>query len=223
MPAEARPVLRRVVLVEDHCMFREWLGQMIVREGGWEVCGESDNIRDALAVILATQPDVVIVDITLQGSSGLELIKNLRAQRMEVPVLVLSMHDEALYAERALRAGAQGYITKHEATATLTRAIRHVLAGEIYLGEKLTNAVLKRVAGRRDALALSGLEALADREIEVCRLIGKGRTTRQIATELNLGESTVESYRARIKEKLHLRNAAELATWATRWVQEIGG
>jgi len=223
MSTATKSQLHRVVLVEDHLMFREWLGQMIAREGACEVCGESDNIRDALALILATRPDIAIVDISLQGSSGLELIKSLRAQRCEVPVLVLSMHDEALYAERALRAGARGYITKHEATATLARAIRQVLAGEVYLGEKMTSAVLNRLAGRDDLLAPTGLEALADREIEVFRLIGKGRTTREIASELNLGETTVESYRARIKEKLHLRNAAELATRATQWVQEHGG
>ena len=203
-------------------MFREWLGEMLVRDGSCEICGECDNIRDALAVIRETRPDIVIVDISLRGSSGLELIKDLRAQRIDVPVLVLSMHDEALYAERALRAGARGYITKNEATATLSKAIQQVLAGHVYLGEKMTNVMLNRLAGRETTEVITGLEVLADRELEVFRLIGKGHTTREIAAQLNLGESTVETYRARIKEKLKLRNAAELSTCAAKWTQELG-
>lgn len=201
-------------------MFREWLGEMLVRTGTCEICGESDNIRDALAMIMETRPDIVIVDISLRGSSGLELIKDLRAQRLGVPVLVLSMHDEALYAERALRAGARGYITKNEATATLNHAIQRVLDGHVYLGDKMTSVVLNRLAGRKPDGTATGFEALADRELEVFRLIGKGCTTRDIAAQLSLGESTVETYRARIKEKLHIRNSAELSARAAKWVQE---
>ncbi|HET6408500.1 MAG TPA: response regulator transcription factor [Chthoniobacteraceae bacterium] len=222
MPEATSQKLHRVVLVEDHLMFREWLGEMLTR-GQCEICGESDNIRDALTVILDTRPDIVIVDISLKGSSGLELIKDLRAQKVDVPVLVLSMHDEVLYAERALRAGARGYISKNEATATLSHAIQHVLSGHVYLGEKMTSAVLDRMAGREPRSSTTGLEVLADRELEVFRLIGRGCTTREIAAQLRLGETTVETYRARIKDKLHLRNTAALATRAAQWVQETGG
>ena len=211
----------KVVLVEDHRMFREWLTQMLRRDSGCEVCGEADNIQDAQRIIHATNPDIVIVDITLKGSSGLELIKDMRAQGMETPVLVLSMHDEALYAERVLRAGARGYISKHEASSTLSKAIRHVLSGQVYLSEGMTASLLEKVSGRKPSSS-SGLELLADRELEVFQLIGKGHNGREIAQLLHLGETTVDTYRARIKEKLRLRNAAELYSRAAQWVHENG-
>jgi len=213
----------KVVLVEDHQMFREWLGQMISIGGEFEVCGETDNITDALELIKKTAPDVAIVDITLRGSSGLELIKDMKAHGLSVPVLVLSMHDEALYAERVLRAGARGYITKNEATSTLSKALHQVVSGEVYLSEKMTSLLLGRMSGQRAATALSGMEKLADRELEVFQLVGKGFNARQIAERLRLGETTIDTYRARIKEKLQLRNAAELYTRAAQWVHEHGG
>lgn len=212
----------KVVLVEDHQMFREWLTQMLGRDSGCEVCGEADNIQDAQRIIQATNPDIVIVDITLKGSSGLELIKDLRAQGLHIPVLVLSMHDEALYAERVLRAGARGYISKHEASSTLSKAIRHVLSGQVYLSEGMTATLLEKVSGRKTPSSTSGLELLADRELEVFQLIGKGHNGREIAQLLHLGETTVDTYRARIKEKLRLRNAAELYSRAAQWVHENG-
>ncbi|EDY19939.1 two component transcriptional regulator, LuxR family [Chthoniobacter flavus Ellin428] len=211
----------KVVLVEDHRMFREWLTQMLGRDSGCEVCGETDNIHDAQRIIHETKPDIVIVDITLKGSSGLELIKDMRAQGLETPVLVLSMHDEALYAERVLRAGARGYISKHEASSTLSKAIRHVLSGQVYLSEGMTASLLEKVSGRKPSTS-SGLELLADRELEVFQLIGKGHNGREIAQLLHLGETTVDTYRARIKEKLRLRNAAELYSRAAQWVHENG-
>jgi len=212
----------KVVIVEDHRMFREWLTQMLSRNSDCEVCGEADNIQDAQRLIEAVNPDIVILDITLKGSSGLELIKDLRARGLTVPVLVLSMHEETLYAERVLRAGARGYISKHEASSTLIKAIRHVLSGQVYLSERMTASLLEKVSGRKTASTNSGLELLADRELEVFQLIGKGHNGREIAQLLHLGETTVDTYRARIKEKLHLRNAAELYSRAAQWVHETG-
>ncbi len=207
-----------MVIVEDHEMFREWLAHMIVREPGLSVCGEADNITDGLRLIQSSKPDIAIIDLTLRGSSGLELIKDLKAHDLTVPVLVLSMHDESLYAERALRAGARGYISKHEASSTLTRAILHVLAGQVYLSEAMTAAMLEKVTGRRTPQAQFGIAQLADRELEVFQLVGRGHNSREIAQQLHLGESTVETYRARIKEKLGLRNAADLYQHAAKWV-----
>lgn len=212
----------KVVLVEDHQMFREWLAHLISRKPPLTVCGEADNIRDALRIIMSTLPDIVIVDITLRGSSGLELIKDLKAQGIAIPVLVLSMHDESLYAERVLRAGAKGYITKHEASSTLLNAIQQVLSGKIYLGEKMTSNLLDKMTSRRSPMAASAMDLLADRELEVFHLIGKGYNGREIAEQLHLGETTVDTYRARIKEKLKLRNAAEVYSRAAQWVQEQG-
>jgi DNA-binding NarL/FixJ family response regulator len=209
----------QVLLVEDHRMFRERLGTMLCKGGRFKICGEADNIGDAVEIVRRTKPDIAIVDVTLRGSSGLELIKNLKAEGFEIPVLVLSMHDEELYAERALRPGALGYISKHEATTTLTEAINKVLAGEVYLGGKMTAQVLKRLAGNTPSKPV-GLGALADRELEVFQMIGHGYNSRRIAERLNLGESTIETYRARIEEKLGIRDASELYARAARWVTE---
>jgi DNA-binding NarL/FixJ family response regulator len=213
----------KVVLIEDHLMFREWLGQMLAREPRFVVCGEADNIQEGLRLIEENSPDIAIVDLTLRGSSGLELIKNIKAQGLDVPVLVLSMHDEALYAERVLRAGAKGYISKSAASSTLTEAIEQVLAGKVYLGEKMTAYMLERIANPRGAGVASRIDLLADRELEVFQLIGKGFNGREIAEQLHLGETTIDTYRARIKEKLQVRNAAELYSRAAQWVQENGG
>jgi DNA-binding NarL/FixJ family response regulator len=212
-----------VVLVEDHHMFREWFAQMLTKIGSFRVAGEADNIRDAMSVIMKEQPDIAIVDITLRGgSSGLELVKDLKAQGLKVPVLVLSMHEEALYAERVLRAGAKGYITKHEASSTLAKAIQTVLAGQVYLSDKMTASLLDKVSKGGTRRASSGMELLTDRELEVFQLIGKGHNAREIAEQLHLGETTVDTYRTRIKDKLYLRNAAELYSRAAQWVQEHG-
>ncbi len=211
----------KVVLVEDHQMFREWLAHLITKRAAATVCGEADNIQDALRIIKETEPDIALVDISLKGSSGLELIKDLKAHGVPVPVLVLSMHEEGLYAERVLRAGARGYITKAEASNTLLKAIRHVLSGGIYLGESMTATILEKVTTRAGQ-TISGMALLADRELEVFQLIGKGLNGREIAERLHLGETTVDSYRARIKDKLKLRNAAELYSRAAQWVQEHG-
>jgi len=214
-----------VVIVEDHRMFREQLVRLINKTDGMKVCGEADNIRDGFALIKQLKPSIAIVDITLKGSSGLELLKDLRAQGVAVPAVVLSMHDESLYAERALRAGARGYVTKSEDSAKLLRAIRQVLNGEIYLNRSFMSRMVHRmVNGRgngRDNGGALPVDRLADRELEVFDLVGRGLTTRQIATQLGLGVTTVDTYQARIKEKLNLENAARLRIEASRWVQHV--
>lgn len=208
----------KVVIVEDHPMFRERLAQLIDKEPDMIVSGEADNIQDGFQLVVHGGATIAIVDISLKGSSGLELIKNLRSAEVEIPLLVLSMHDESLYAERALRAGANGYITKHEASSKIMTALRQVLAGEIYLGQQMTTRLLGNIAGRRRKEAAAGVERLTDRELEVFELMGRGRTSRQISAALGLGAATVETYRARIKEKLNLENAAQLQSEAARWI-----
>ena len=212
----------KVLLVEDHPMFREHLGQLINRDLGMVVCGEADNIKDAMRLVSETNPDIAIVDITLRGPSGLEFIKDVKAQGLSLNVLVLSMHDEELYAERSLRAGAKGYITKNEASSELINAIRCVMAGEVYASKKLTAKLLERMTQKRAVSELAGMETLADRELEVFHLLGRGKSTSEIAKSLNLGDSTVETYRARIKDKLRLRSAAELYLRAGQWVRDHG-
>ena len=212
----------KVMIVEDHPLFRERLALLINKEPDMEVCGEADNIRGAMETILATKPDAAVVDITLKGSSGLELLKDLKAQSIELPVLVLSMHDESLYAERAIRAGAKGYITKDEASDKVMLAIRKVMGGEIYLSEGTTTRILKNITDGKSSIDAPALSNLTDRELEVFQLIGKGKTTREIAETLNLGLTTIDTYRARIKEKLNLRNATELIHQATDWARSQG-
>ncbi len=204
-------------------MFREHLGELINRDLGMAVCGEADNNRDAMKLIKETKPDIAIVDITLRGSSGLELLKDLKAEGIDLNVLVLSMHDEELYAERALRAGARGYITKNEASSEVINAIRQVMAGEVYVSKRVTSKLLHRMTHKRSDSDLGGVSTLADRELEVFQMLGRGKNTREIAQMLHLGESTVETYRARIKEKLSLRSSADLYLRAGQWVRENGG
>ena len=175
---------------------------------------------DGLALIQRAKPSLAIVDITLKGSGGLDLLKDMRAHEIELPVLVLSMHDESLYAERALRAGAKGYITKHEASAKVMIAIRSVLRGEIYLDQQIMARIVRRIFGSGEAAAARPIDRLTDRELAVFELIGEGRTTREIGSRLHVGLTTVDTYRARIKEKLDLENAAQLHAEASRWIQE---
>ncbi len=209
----------RVVVVDDHPLFRERLSELINHELDMEVCGEAENAQQAIDLIRNTSPNLAIVDITLKGSSGLELIKSIKALPIGVPVLVLSMHDESLYAERALRSGATGYITKHESADNVLLAIRRVLAGEVYLSGTMTSVFLKSLTGGLKSVPRP-LDRLTDRELEVLELIGRGHTTRQIAETLQLGVATVDTYRARIKEKMNFQNATELQHFAIRWVRE---
>lgn len=213
--------IAKVLLVDDHPMFREHLGQLISRELGMAVCGEADNIRDALRLIQETQPDIAIVDISLRGSSGLELIKDSKAHGLDLKILVLSMHDESLYAERVLRSGARGYISKQQASSEVVRAIQCVMRGGVYASGNVTSKLLDRIAGKpRD---MGGMDSLTDRELEVFWMLGRGKKGPEIARSLSLGETTVDTYRTHIKEKLGLRSAAELYLQAGEWVREHGG
>ena len=208
------------MIVDDHPMFRERLSQLINHELDMEVCGEADDAQEGIRLIRDTSPNLAIVDITLKGSSGLELVKSIRALSIVVPVLVLTMHEESLYAERALRAGANGYITKHQATDEVLSAIRRVLTGEIYLSEKLTTSFLKSLSAVGVKRIARPLDRLTDRELQILELIGRGLTARAIAEALKLGVATVETYRARIKEKMDFRSAFELQHFAIRWVRD---
>ena len=199
-------------------MFREQLAHLIDKADDMKVCGQTDNIRDGLALITQTQPSIAIIDITLRGSSGLELLKDLRSHGIDLPALILSMHDESVYAERALRAGAKGYVTKNEASTAVLKAIRQILKGEIYLNPRFMSRMVSRITGGCD-IAIEPIQRLADRELEVFDLIGHGLTTREIASQLNLGVTTVDTYKTRIREKLNLENSARLRFEATRWVQ----
>jgi DNA-binding NarL/FixJ family response regulator len=212
---------QKVFLVDDHPLVREWLTQLIQRENDLEVCGEAEDAQEALTKIEETKPDVVVADISLKTSHGLELVKDLQARLPALPVLVLSMHDESLYAERVLRAGAKGYITKQEATKKILQAVRQVLNGQIYISEQLASRMVhKMVLGRANSQK-SPIERLTDRELEVFQLIGRGQGTRRIAAELHLGVKTIESYRARIKEKLKLEDGTQLLQQAIQWVHSL--
>lgn len=213
----------KVLLVEDHPMFREYLAILIKRDLAMSICGECDNIRDAMLIAEEARPDIAIVDLTLRGSSGLEFIKDVRSRNLPTKLLVLSMHNEELYAERAIRAGAMGYITKNEAASEVIEAIRCVMAGEIYASRRITSKLINQATKKASQTKLFGLETLADRELEVFQWVGRGKNSREIASLLGLGESTVETYRSRIKEKLQLRSAAELYLRAGEWVRENGG
>jgi DNA-binding NarL/FixJ family response regulator len=209
----------RVVIVDDHPLFRERLSELINGEPDMEVCGEAEDAQQAIGLIRDSSPDLAVVDISLKGCSGLVLIKSIRALSIGVPILVLSMQDESLYAERALRSGATGYITKDEPADNVLSAIRRVLAGEVYLSGSMTSVFLKGLTGGMKSTARP-LDRLTDRELEVLELIGRGHTTRQIAETLRLGVATVDTYRARVKEKMNLRTSTELQHFAVRWVRE---
>jgi DNA-binding NarL/FixJ family response regulator len=209
----------RIFIVDDHTMFREGLRQLIEHDPSLMVCGDAADAATAIEGIRQSNPDVVIVDITLAGSSGLDLIKSLRNDHEDLPVLVVSMHEESLYAERALRAGAMGYVMKNEPAKTVTAAIHSVLRGEMYLSRKMSSSVISKFMRGETEESMSPLEILSDRELEVFRMLGQGKGTRQIAQDLELTIPTIQSFRNRIKEKLHLKTAPELVLHAINWVQ----
>jgi DNA-binding NarL/FixJ family response regulator len=200
----------RIFIVDDHPVVRQGLALLINREADLAVCGDAEEANSALQRIESLRPHLVVVDISLNGPDGLDLLKNIRMRDATLPVLILSMLDELLYAERALRAGASGYIMKQEATEQVLVAIRRILGGEIYVSDRMANKMLHRFVGGSPALARSPVAELTDRELEVFRLIGDGHGTRQIAEELHISVKTVESYQAHIKEKLALKNGREL-------------
>ncbi len=209
----------KVLLVEDHPIVRDGLLQLLGGEDDLTVCGQVENASQALKEMAEAEPDLVIVDISLRDSSGLELIKDIKARFRKVPVLVLSMHDESLYAERALAAGAKGYVMKEEATETLLAAIRRILAGDIWVSDDVAARMLHAFVGDRTAEPVAPVERLSDRELQVFELIGHGLGTRQVAAKLHLSIRTIETYRANIKQKLHLKSATELVRHAVHWVE----
>ena len=210
---------RRVFIVDDHPLVREWLTNLINQQADLEVCGEAENATEALAGIARTRPALAVIDISLHAASGLELIKDLCIQHPSVAPLVLSMHEEQLYAERAMRAGACGYVRKRETSKNILAAIRRVLEGGIYVSEKLSNAMaLKFLKGQEAVgIAQSRVEQLSDRELEVFQLLGQGKSTSQIAEQLHISLKTVQAHCVRAKEKLGLTTAAELLREAILW------
>ena len=200
-------------------MMREGLAQLVGNESDLVVCGEAGDAHEAMAKIQLLKPDLVIADITLPGKNGLELIKDIQAQHQGLSVLIISMHDESLYAERVLRAGGRGYIMKQEGGKKLMAAIRQVLEGKIYVSEKMSAKVLELFSGRRAGSTSSPVESLTDREFEVFQLIGKGLTTLQMAQQLHVSPKTIEVHRANIKTKLNLKTAPELLRYAVRWLE----
>lgn len=215
-PSKART---RILVVDDHPMMRQGLAALINNEKDLSVCGEAESAAQAMDSIGTAKPDLVIADITLPDKSGLELIKDALAVHPGLRILVVSMHDESLYAERVLRAGGRGYIMKQEGGKRLMDGIRQVLAGQIYVSEKISKRILEIFSGQRNTSGGSPVEKLTDREFEVFQLIGEGKGTRDIAEKLHLSVKTVEVHRLHIKEKLEIKSAGELIRFAVRWVE----
>jgi len=214
--SKCRP--KKVLLVDDHPIVRQGIKMLIDHEKDLEVCGEAQSAPQALQIARQTQPDIALVDLSLKDSSGLELIKDLRIHLPDLLILVLSMRDESFYAERVLRAGARGYITKEQASERVIEGIRKVLAGQVYLSDKISSHILSRLVGGKPSVG-STIQKLTDRELAIFEMIGRGMPTRDIANSLHLSVKTVESHREHIKEKLTLENASDLLKHAILWVQ----
>jgi DNA-binding NarL/FixJ family response regulator len=211
---------KQIFIVDDHAMFRDGLRQLIDREADLAVCGDAAEATEALENIGKSAPDLVIVDISLSGKSGIDLTKAIKDEYEDLPVLVVSMHEESLYAERALRAGAMGYVMKQEPAKVVKTAIRKVLAGDMHLSEKMASSVISKFMRGTDELPPSPLEKLSDRELEVFRMLGLGRGVRQIAEEMGVTIPTINSFRNRIKEKLQLSSSTEVMLHAIHWSRE---
>jgi DNA-binding NarL/FixJ family response regulator len=207
---------RRVFIVDDHPLVREGLANLINQQSDLSVCGEAEDSVGAITDIESTHPDVALIDISLKNESGLELVKTLQNRVPQVALVVLSMHEEALYAERALHAGARGYVMKRETTKNVLTAIRRVIEGDIYVSDRVVNSMAKRMTSRKTAAA-EPVERLSDRELEIFRLLGQGRTPSQIADDLRLSLKTVQAYCARAKEKFGVTSLTELLRAAIRW------
>ncbi len=218
-PPPPAPARRRVLLVDDHPFMRAGLGQLIERQPDLEVGGEAGNPVEAFQQLARVKPDLVLTDLTMPGRSGLEFIKDLRAAHADLAILVISMHDEAVYAERVIRAGARGYIMKEAGGENLLAAIRQVLRGEIYVSPRMASRLLEALSGNRPRGSHSPIEQLSDREFEVFQLIGQGKSTRDIAAQLHLSTKTVDVHRSHIKEKLALTDTTSLIRHAVRWVE----
>jgi DNA-binding NarL/FixJ family response regulator len=210
----------RIMIVDDHPVFRLGLRELINQEKDLAVCGEAEDYTSAWNEIQRIEPEMVLVDLSLKGRDGISLVKEINRHYRDTPVLVVSMHDETRFAERALQAGAKGYIMKQETLTSIVTAIRHILGGKIYLSDRLKDAVLTKFAGGVKTIDASPVDKLSDREIEVYRLIGMGIGTNEIARKLNLSMKTIGSYRERIKEKLDLKSANDLLRSAMRWVEQ---
>jgi DNA-binding NarL/FixJ family response regulator len=220
MPPAAPPRRARVMLVDDHAIMRQGLAALIGSQPDMQVCGEADGVREALAAVRDAAPDVAVVDIAIKGGDGLELIRELGTKAPNVRCLVLSMHDEAVYAERALRAGARGYVRKDEVAEGLMVAIRRVLAGEVHVSPRVTACAMSRGGGR--AGEASPVGRLSDRELQVLRCVGRGLSTREAAEELFISVKTVETHREHLKEKLNLSGSGELLRYAIEFCR-VGG
>jgi DNA-binding NarL/FixJ family response regulator len=208
---------RDVLIVDDHPIVRQGLRQLINREEDLNVCGEASDVKEARDVLKSLNPDVVILDLSLKDSDGLELLKDIRGRDQKLPVLVLSMHDEAIYAERLLGAGANGYIMKQAAADQLLTAVRRVLTGGVYVSEAVGATMIEKYAANGRSKPSDPLNELSNRELQVLNLVGRGQTTRQVAENLNLSVKTVESHRQRIKKKLGLQTASQLVQYAINW------
>lgn len=207
----------RVFIVDDHPLVREGLANLINQQADLMVCGQAEDAAQALAGIGASRAELALIDISLKTASGLELVKDLKVHHPNVALIVLSMHDEMLYAERAIRAGARGYVMKRETTKEVLTAIRRVLQGDVYVSERVVNLMARRIGSPRKSAASSPVEQLSDRELEIFRLLGQGRTTSQIAADLHLSLKTVQAYCARAKEKFGVDSLTELLRAAIRW------
>jgi DNA-binding NarL/FixJ family response regulator len=209
---------RTVFIVDDHPLVREWLGNLIDRQADLEVCGSAADASEAMDRVGDSQPDIAIVDISLEGASGLDLIKRIKASHPRVAMIVHSMHDETLYAERAIRAGARGYVMKRDVTSRILEAIRCVLGGKLYLSEKIAARMPGKIEGEDSDSRDFPIKSLSNRELEVFQLVGRGLSTRQVAGELQIGFATVQAFYARIKKKLSLKSGTELLREAVRWI-----
>lgn len=213
---------KRILIVDDHAIVRRGLAQLLNEESDLEVCAESESARETFAALKTQEPDLAIVDLSLRDESGLELIENLRAQKPGLPVLVLSMHDETFYAQRAIRAGARGYIMKEEAPNKIVEGIRKVLSGQVYVSNQVAEHMLGQFVGQKKTSPESPVERLSNRELQILQLIGKGMATRDIAHQLHLSVKTIDNHREHIKSKLSLKNANELVQFAVRWMLDQG-
>jgi DNA-binding NarL/FixJ family response regulator len=221
-PKPASSKAKRIVIVDDHPLFRKGLEQLInSSEDAFGICGEAGDAAEGMTRIRELKPDLVIVDLSLPGANGIELIKNIRAEFEKLPVLILSMHDESLYALRALRAGAQGYVMKQEALENVIGAIREVLAGRPYLSSQMSAKLITNFAS--GSTQTNPTDKLSDRELEILELIGKGRDVHEISDALHISRKTVETHRAHIKEKLNLKNAREVNRFAAQWIEDQAG
>jgi DNA-binding NarL/FixJ family response regulator len=215
--------MKRILVVDDHPVVREGMARLLESQLEIEICGSAGTARDALIMVAKEKPDLVLADMTLPDRSGLELIKDIKTAHPEIPVLVISMHDENLYAERVLRAGGRGYVMKETASEHLLEAVQRVLGGEIYLSEQASQRLAEAYAGNRRNRSESPIQRLTDREFEVFQLIGNGKSTRAVGEQLHISPRTVDAHRAHIKKKLGLENGNALVRLAVRWVESGDG